>query len=362
MTVRASSVRIWATDGTDWVGSGVLVADGLIATPSHVVSAACGQAPTEDAVLQVDFYGLSGSARLEAVCVSRLSTGAKPNGLAVLRIEHWPSDARPALPALTRSHVELAEVTADVQIFGLANGFESGLELRGQLRAPDGPYGLAYVKDEARVTITKGFSGGGIWSLDGQHLHGIVNEFDESRRFVKFLNTVQLSRALRPHAADNETEALFRWFRQHGILALLNDLEELESDGLDDDECKAVKACLGMIANALSGLHEVAEWNEPIHKDIERLRDVYETWNEWPRGAEGERQRAKTLAVLRDERHSINGKLRLSESFMKGDDVQTVMRQVAEALHGVSELYPHRFGRIAAAVGRIEIGRQADAG
>lgn len=347
--VQQSTLRVLSADGSAR-GGAVLISDKrqpVVVTAAHVVNLALGRAkgtrtqPTEPVTLDFPFLG---GAQITAR-VERWKSPARED-IATLVLEGaLPASAKAALISVFDSTILGAKSPEHgIRIFGFPADNPEGIWASGRVSGVLASQ-LVQIDDDRLngIAIQEGFSGCAVWSKRDELL-GVVLKATKRARVAAYAPANLISPHLAmPDDGSRGTETWkLRYFRYQGINALLNDLEEMEQDGLDDEECALIRTVLGRICNYMSGLDGTAEWEVPLHKDMEVLRDHYVTWNNQDRPE----NRREALNVLRNQRNQLSGKIAQTEGLLLQEDLDEMIDDIFEALGSVAATYPKKFPNV----------------
>ena len=137
-------------------------------------------------------------------------------------------------------------------------------------------------------------------------------------------------------------------YREDALTSLMDDLIELEADGLPDGECQLVRRALERGANEAAGIPDGRF--KTILAAFERLVSDYDEWNRNPATADDRRRR---LRRLRKTRHLLANRIRKNAHVLEGKlDLEIVDAQYA-ALDRLIRALPEKLPRLAKAVGRF---------
>ncbi|GEM_PF-3244094 len=103
----------------------------------------------------------------------------------------------------------------------------------------------------------------------------------------------------------------FNYFRSIVLTRLLDDLYNLEKQGLPDEYCQQILAVLNYFGNAATDIPSAPPFLGPIYQDIEQFTRLYERWNAVKGvGASQTQERAKLRLKLKYQRQRITDKAR----------------------------------------------------
>jgi hypothetical protein len=145
-------------------------------------------------------------------------------------------------------------------------------------------------------------------------------------------------------------------YREDALTALLDDLVDLENEGLPPDECVGVRRALEKGANRASEIED--GWFRNVLHAFERLVKDYEKWND-PTGTEPATvaERRGHLKTLRRTRQRLATRIRKRTHVLaKSLDLRIVDAQY-EALEELIRAIPTKLPKLAKAVARFAAGR-----
>jgi hypothetical protein len=357
MPMENSICRIYSST-SEVVGAGVLVSYDQILTCSHVVNRALSldpyssKSPESSILIEIDFPFLE-SNRLATRVVrwSPAKQSKKYKGdVATLQLEKAPPDG-----------YEIAKLAADTQEFrgktvrsyGFPSGHDEGVWADGILQG-------SVVGERVQVDdpqshghfIIEGFSGSPIFDNEMQCVYGLVALADERNRSAFMIPSKYLVERIQflPSIKGNVSWKL-EFFKSSAMNALLNDLEYFEAEGLDNQICQVVQSSLGRVADATSDFEGLAFWESPIHKDIEKLGDIYYRWNSYPKGNQGASDRRQAKKLLRDARKAVSDKIRQCRGvlyqgsfYLDADD--DMFETIFSAFNEIANAHPTSFSSI----------------
>jgi hypothetical protein len=204
----------------------------------------------------------------------------------------------------------------------------------------------------AGATVQEGFSGCPVWSKHDELL-GVIVRAAKGRRIAVYAPATILPRNL---AYDKPVRGTDNWklrfFRSQGLSALLNDLDVMEADGLEGHECELIRQTLGNVCTHMSALEETADWEVPLHREIETLRNSYVEWNDCARGPGGRHDRRVALDRLRAQRHKVNKKIAVAEGLLFQENLDDMIDEILSDLRTVAATYPAKFPKTRTAASR----------
>jgi hypothetical protein len=101
--------------------------------------------------------------------------------------------------------------------------------------------------------------------------------------------------------------------RHYHILALLDDLQAREKQGLEDEQCDLIKAALAKLSNAAAEIPDGSFYSRIILAETEKMAEAFQKWN----GIVGEdklaaKKRRAALRKLRSQRQRLAKRLHLN--------------------------------------------------
>jgi hypothetical protein len=142
--------------------------------------------------------------------------------------------------------------------------------------------------------------------------------------------------------------------RSDALAALLDDLVLLESSGLDEQHCRAVRRSLARFTNAATSIPDGSWWKRQIWQELQDFEVIYEQWNNVP-GTDSYciDERAKKLKQLRKKRNKIATKIRNNQYILQNELDLKLVHDSYEALGDLVKALPSIFKNLAAAVNRF---------
>jgi len=133
----------------------------------------------------------------------------------------------------------------------------------------------------------------------------------------------------------------FNYFRSNILTSLLNDLYDLESNGLEDEICRKIQASLEYFGNAATDIPRGGFMTGPIYKDIEKFAQFYAQWNDVRgKGEEDRQERAKSRLKLKRQRQVITDKARQLQYELDNNLDQKLLEAGYSALGDLTTLVP----------------------
>lgn len=137
----------------------------------------------------------------------------------------------------------------------------------------------------------------------------------------------------------------YNHFRINILSSLLNDLIDLENEGLEEDICKVVRKSLEYYINASTNIPEGGFLSGgPLYLEIESFADTYRQWND-VKGKEPEviKQRVKIIRILRKKRQKITNKIRRLQFEIENNLDQKILADSYNAIGEIINLVPNIF-------------------
>jgi|WetSurMetagenome_2_1015567.scaffolds.fasta_scaffold394047_1 hypothetical protein len=128
------------------------------------------------------------------------------------------------------------------------------------------------------------------------------------------------------------------------LVALLNDLQTLEKDGLDEDKCVIVTQALGQVTNSATAIPDGSFWRRTIWSRFQKFEDIYREWNEI-NGSDPDSifLRTAKLRELRKQRNRIATKIRVNQYILTNELDLNLIRDCYDALGGITKAFPDLF-------------------
>ena len=147
----------------------------------------------------------------------------------------------------------------------------------------------------------------------------------------------------------NNTRGSFLWsynhFRTSILTSLLNDLIDLENDGLNEDICKLVRKSLEYFINASTNVPQGGFLSGgPLYKEIESFANTYRDWNDI-NGKDASNIKLRRLLVvkLRQKRQQISNKVRRIQFELENGLDQKILSDSYKAIGELINLGPNLF-------------------
>ncbi|MFN3622420.1 MAG: trypsin-like serine peptidase [Hyphomicrobium sp.] len=342
--------RIHSPSGV--VGGGFLASQNQVFTASHVINAALGRplstaARPEDSII-VDFPFAPGAPRLKCEVVRW--TSPNKSDVATLRIDDEVDiggEQKLLADATLRS-------AAAIRSYGFPQGYDAGVWAYGELRdrVANGLWQLQCDLDDG-CPITQGFSGcpvfhHGSGTAQSGAIIGMVARADHERGLAFIVPASLLIKRLDCETPQRGTVGWkINFFRSSTMTALLSDLSNYEDDGIEEVECRQIKMALENTANVFSDLDGAAFWENPLHKDVEVIRDIYDRWNGCQVGKIGASTRKKILCDLREGRQRLSRRINDGQMLICSQADDQLMEQLFDSFRDLDTRFPGRFTQIA---------------
>lgn len=144
----------------------------------------------------------------------------------------------------------------------------------------------------------------------------------------------------------------FNHFRSPILTSLLNDLVDLEKDGLEDQYCNKVRTWLDYFTNYSTEFPRGGFMTGPIYKEIDQFTKIYRQWNEIKGSTEEAiRERRQALVKLRKQRQNITDKARRLQFELENELDQKLLADTYRAIGELIQLVPNLFQNLANAYG-----------
>jgi hypothetical protein len=136
-------------------------------------------------------------------------------------------------------------------------------------------------------------------------------------------------------------------FRQYLLLELVEDLKQLETDGLTDTECNHVKECLRQIIDECKRRHDKGVVEIALTKNLEQFRDIYIQWN-GPRGSDPQaiKERQSFRKKIAEARRELSEDIRGRQLVLAGVIDDSFCDELWNRLEKICQAYPGEFSRL----------------
>jgi hypothetical protein len=144
-------------------------------------------------------------------------------------------------------------------------------------------------------------------------------------------------------------------FRTDGLSRLLDDLIDLEKDGLAPEQCDQVRRALEKIASKAAAIPDGSFWRGTIYKEFEGFSEVYVQWNSHA-GSSPEviTRRREELKRLRSCRHRIAKRVRVNQYILQNELDLMLVDAMYMSLKDITLALPEIFTHLAEAITRYE--------
>ncbi len=167
------------------------------------------------------------------------------------------------------------------------------------------------------------------------------------RRNLKVINSAP------PEFTAERGSSLFAYnfYKSNVMTALLNDLIELENDGLEESYCRTVRQSLGQFVNATTEVPKGGFLTGALSTEVEEFEELYKRWNDIQGRTETAiAERRKLLKKLRHSRQAITNKIRnLQVEMFLGLD-RAILVATYRALADLIEAAPSVFKNLSVAL------------
>ncbi|PSL24035.1 hypothetical protein [Chitinophaga ginsengisoli] len=142
----------------------------------------------------------------------------------------------------------------------------------------------------------------------------------------------------------------YNHFRTSILTSLLNDLIDLENDGLNEDICKVVRRSLEYFINASTNVPKGGFLSGgPLYLEIETFARTYKEWNDVDgKLPENVKQRREYLKKLRKQRQAITNKVRRLQFEIENNLDQKILADSYRAIGEIIGLVPNIFKNLTA--------------
>lgn len=151
-----------------------------------------------------------------------------------------------------------------------------------------------------------------------------------------------------PRNVDN-TRGSHLWaynhFRINILTSLLNDLIEMENEGLTEEYCSQVRKSLEYFINASTNVPQGGFLSGgPLYKEIESFSETYTAWNDINgKSPENTKYRRKLVGELRKKRQKITDKVRKLQYELDNNLDQKILEETYNAIGNLVNMVPNLF-------------------
>ncbi len=137
----------------------------------------------------------------------------------------------------------------------------------------------------------------------------------------------------------------FNHFRTSILTGLLNDIIDLENQGLEEDHCNIIRKSLEYFVNAATNVPEGGLFSgKALYLNIEYFLNTYKSWND----IEGNKpenliKRRKIVSKLRERRQDITNKSRRLQYELENNLDQKLLSDSYTAIGEIIKLVPNIF-------------------
>lgn len=144
-------------------------------------------------------------------------------------------------------------------------------------------------------------------------------------------------------------------FRTDGLTRLLDDLIDLENEGLAPEQCAEVRRALEKIASKAAAIPDGSFWRGTIYQEFEAFSEIYVHWNSHAgQSAEVIERRREALKGLRRCRHSIARRIRINQFILQNELDLVLVDAMYSSLRDLARTLPDLFKHLGEAVARYE--------
>lgn len=140
----------------------------------------------------------------------------------------------------------------------------------------------------------------------------------------------------------------YNHYRSRMLTSLLNDLIDLENDGLEEKFCDVVQKSLEYFVNSTTELPAGGFLTGPLYKEVNGFAKLYKEWN----GVNGQsadhtKTRRALLVKLRARRQKISNKVRRLQFELSNDLDQKILEDTYRTVGDLIKLGPSLFKNLA---------------
>jgi hypothetical protein len=248
-------------------------------------------------------------------------------------------------------------------MFGCPTRRQGGVWVEARVMGPQADGLIQADCLQSAYDVAMGFSGGGVWQADSGTLLGVVARADSERRAAYFIPVSRIApfveqctkeTTIMAHAnVRGTTQWALNAFRVDVLSNFLDDLTALEHDGLDPNECDAVKGTLGRVVNAATALPDEGMWKSSIAAHLQTFEDLYKKWNEKTgREPEAVAHRTAALRGMRKCRQKLARRISKHQAVLATEIDHILINTLHREFRSLFQTHPVRFNRLGYAVRR----------
>jgi hypothetical protein len=142
--------------------------------------------------------------------------------------------------------------------------------------------------------------------------------------------------------------------RKYTLRALLDDLTDLEREGLSQERCLSVQNAIQKLANAAAEIPDGSFFQGTILKEVEQFEEVYIRWNGYTgAGDEMTKCRRTALKKLRKRRQRMARRIHLNQYVLENNMDLELVQVTHAAFRDVVRSGPHLFRSLAKSLERM---------
>lgn len=137
----------------------------------------------------------------------------------------------------------------------------------------------------------------------------------------------------------------YNHFRTNVLTSLLNDLIDLENEGLDENYCKEVRRSLEYFINASTNIPKGGFLSGgPLYLEIDSFAKTYKEWND-VNGQDPDyiKKRRALIKSLRKKRQTISNKVRRLQYELENNLDQKILTDTYNVIDDLIKLVPNLF-------------------
>jgi hypothetical protein len=144
----------------------------------------------------------------------------------------------------------------------------------------------------------------------------------------------------------------FNKFRSDALVELLNDLVDLEREGLPDQKCTKVRMALRKVVQTVGSVSDRSWLKSFIWSDLKEFEQLYEIWNSHA-GDDAPANRRDTLGRMRRRRKRLARKVRTNQLILSSELDSRLISEIYDSLEELSKSLPEVFDHLSLAVNRF---------
>lgn len=140
------------------------------------------------------------------------------------------------------------------------------------------------------------------------------------------------------------------YFRSRVLTSLLNDLIDLENEGIEDDVCTQIQRSLDCFINTTTAVPSGGSLSRSLYNEVDEFKTIFVKWTEVDGVSEdATEQRRKLLGSLRRQRQKVTDKARSIQLELATNLDRQILVDTYRAIEELTNLAPNLFKNVLAA-------------